>query len=62
MLIIEVKRGNVDKALKAMRRKIKVTKQLLQIREGKQFTKKSQRKRYKLQKAKYRQKYLDSLD
>ena len=29
MLIVEVKKGNVDGALKIMRRKVKLTKQLL---------------------------------
>jgi len=62
MLIVEVKKSNVDRALKIMRRKVKLTKQLVKLREGKQFTKKSQRKRVQLQKAKYKQKYLESLD
>ena len=62
MLIVEVKKSNVDRALKIMRRKVKLTKQLVKLREGKQFTKKSQRKRVQLLKAKYKQKYLESLD
>ena len=62
MLIVEVKKGNVDRALKVMRRKVKVTKQLLKLRNGKHFTKKSQQKRLQLQKARYRQQYLDDLD
>tara|TARA_R110000824_G_scaffold317609_1_gene504805 strand:+ start:318 stop:506 length:189 start_codon:yes stop_codon:yes gene_type:complete len=62
MLIVEVKKGNVDRALKAMRRKLKLTKQLVKLRNGKHFTKNSQRKRLQLQKAKYRQHYLDELD
>jgi len=62
MLIVEVKKGNVDRALKVMRRKMKLTKQLLKLRDGKHFTKKSQRKRLQLQKARYRQQYLDDLD
>ena len=62
MLIVEVRKGNVDRALKVMRRKVKVTKQLLKLRTGKHFTKKSQRKRLQLQKARYRQQYLDDLD
>jgi len=62
MLIVEVRKGNVDRALKVMRRKVKVTKQLLKLRNGKHFTKKSQRKRLQLQKARYRQQYLDDLD
>ena len=39
MLIVEVKKGNVDRALKLMRRKVKTTKQLLKLRSGKHFTK-----------------------
>ena len=62
MLIVEVKKGNVDRALKIMRRKVKLTKQLLKLRQGKHFTKKSERKRLQLQKAKYRQQYLDEMD
>jgi small subunit ribosomal protein S21 len=62
MLIVEVKKGNVDRALKVMRRKVKLTKQLFKLRNGKHFTKKSQRKRLQLQKARYRQQYLDDLD
>tara|TARA_B100001250_G_C19374034_1_gene603269 strand:+ start:389 stop:577 length:189 start_codon:yes stop_codon:yes gene_type:complete len=62
MLIVEVKKGNVDRALKIMRRKVKLTKQLFKLRDGKHFTKKSQRKRLQLQKARYRQQYLDEMD
>tara|TARA_Y100001937_G_C7018628_1_gene284338 strand:- start:549 stop:737 length:189 start_codon:yes stop_codon:yes gene_type:complete len=62
MLIVEVKKGNVDRALKIMRRKVKLTKQLLNLRNGKHFIKKSERKRLQLQKAKYRQEYLDEMD
>ena len=62
MLIVEVKKGNVDRALKIMRRKVKLTKQLLNLRNGKHFIKKSDRKRLQLQKAKYSQEYLDEMD
>jgi len=62
MLIVEVRRSNVDQALKIMRRKVKLTKQLVNLRNGRHFTKKSQRKRLQLQKAKYKQRYLDDLD
>tara|TARA_B100001094_G_scaffold294140_1_gene314538 strand:+ start:957 stop:1145 length:189 start_codon:yes stop_codon:yes gene_type:complete len=62
MLIVEVKKGNVDRALKIMRRKVKLTKQIFKLRDGKHFTKKSQRKRLQLQKAKYRQQHLDEMD
>jgi len=62
MLIVEVRKGNVDRALKIMRRKVKLTKQLLNLRNGRQYIKKSERKRHQLQKAKYKQIYLDDLD
>jgi small subunit ribosomal protein S21 len=62
MLIVEVRKGNVDRALKIMRRKVKLTKQLFKLRDGKHFTKKSQKKRLQLQKARYRQQYLDEMD
>ena len=62
MLIVEVRKGNVDRALKIMRRKVKLTKQLFKLRNGKHFTKKSQKKRLQLQKARYRQQYLDEMD
>ena len=62
MLIVEVKKVNVDRALKIMRRKVKLTKQIFKLRDGKHFTKKSQRKRLQLQKAKYRQQHLDEMD
>ncbi len=55
MLIVEVKKGNVDRALKIMRRKVKLTKQTIKLRQGKHFIKKSERKRLQLQKARYRQ-------
>ena len=62
MLIVEVRRGNVESALKIMRRKIKLTKQLLKLRNGRTYIKKSERKRHQLQKAKYQQRYLDEID
>tara|TARA_R110000824_G_scaffold17221_1_gene70216 strand:- start:567 stop:755 length:189 start_codon:yes stop_codon:yes gene_type:complete len=62
MLIVEVKRGNVEVALKVMRRKVKLTKQLLKLRNGRNYIKKSERKRHQLQKAKYQQRYLDEMD
>ena len=62
MLIVEVRKGNVDRALKIMRRKVKLTKHLFKLRDGKHFTKKSQKKRLQLQKARYKQQYLDEMD
>ena len=62
MLVVEVIKGNIDRALKIMRRKVKLTKQLIKLRDGRQFTKKPQIKRTQLQKARYHQKYLDDID
>ena len=62
MLIVEVLGENVDRALKVMRRKVRLTKQLVKLRNGRYHTKNSERKRYKLQKAKYQQRYLDEMD
>jgi ribosomal protein S21 len=62
MLIVEVRNSNVDQALKIMRRKVKLTKQMFKLRYGKHFTKKSQVSRLVFQKARYHQKYLDDLN
>ena len=54
MLIIPVKDGeNIDRALKRFKRKFDRTKTMKQLRERKQFTKPSVRKRQQLLKAKY---------
>jgi ribosomal protein S21 len=57
MLKVEVKKGNIDRAIKAMRYKIKRTKLLKTLREQKTFTKKSQKKRLQLEKAIARQQW-----
>ena len=62
MLIVEVQKGNVAKALKILSRRVKLTKQLIKIRKSRNYIKKSEQKRHNLQKAKYKQKYLDELD
>ena len=52
MLVIPVKDGeNIDRALKRFKRKFLQTKVLKEIRERKEFTKKSDRLRVKKQKA-----------
>ena len=51
MLKIEVKKGNLERAIKAMRYKIKRTKLIKELRERKTFTKKSQKRRLQLEKA-----------
>jgi small subunit ribosomal protein S21 len=54
MLIIPVKEGEaIDRALKRYKRKFDRTKMMRQIRDRKQFSKPSVRKRTKLIKAKY---------
>jgi small subunit ribosomal protein S21 len=54
MLIIPVKEGEaIDRALKRYKRKFDRTKMMRQIRDRKQFSKPSVKKRAKLIKAKY---------
>jgi len=61
MLIIKVgKNEHIDKALKRYKHKVIKTKQMKEIRERQEFTKKSQRKRKKIEKAKYVQKMRDN--
>ncbi len=62
MLIVEVKKGNVDRALKVMRRKVRLTKQLFKLRNGRNYIKKSEQERHQLQEPKDRQEYLDDMD
>jgi small subunit ribosomal protein S21 len=53
MLIIEVKNGNIELALKQYKGKVIKTKQLKKLRDQQDFTKPSIKNRLKLQKAKY---------
>ena len=54
MLIIKLdKKTNIEKALKQLKSKVIRTKQLRALRDRKQFTKPSQKKRLQKQKAKY---------
>lgn len=54
MLIIPVKEGeNIDRALKRYKRKTRNTKVLNQLRENKQYTKKSVKRRRQKEKASY---------
>jgi len=56
MLIIEVKEGeNIERALKRYKRKTRNTKLINQLRERKNFTKKSVRRRKQIDKAAYKQ-------
>ena len=54
MLIIPVKDGeNIDRALKRFKRKFDRTKTMKQLRDRKQFTKPSVKRRSQVQKAQY---------
>ncbi len=53
MLIIKVEKGNIEKALKSYKYKVRNTGQTQALRDGKQYTKPSIAKRAKIQKAKY---------
>ena len=45
MLIINIKNGNIESALKEYKRKVQSTKQIEQLRERKEFVKKSVKNR-----------------
>jgi len=54
MLIIKVNKGeNIDRALKRYRYKVIQTKQLVDLKEGREYEKPSLKKRKKMAKAKY---------
>ena len=53
MLIIEVKKGNIEKALKLYKSKVIRTKQLKKLRDNQQYIKPSETKRKQMAKAKY---------
>jgi len=60
MIIIEVgKRENIERALKRYKYKVIKSKQMDEVRKRKEFTKKSQKRRKKLEKAKYIQQLRD---
>ncbi len=61
MIIITVKEGeNIDRALKRYKRKHRNVKVMNNIRERKEFTKKSVKRRREIQKAAYIQKLRDA--
>lgn len=61
MIIIKVNQGeNIDRAIKRFRRKLKNIKLVPELRERKQFTKKSIKRRRTIQLAEYKEKYLRS--
>jgi small subunit ribosomal protein S21 len=55
MLITNVENGNIEKALKILKRKVFSTKQLQELRNRKEFEKPSIVKRKMISKAKYKQ-------
>jgi small subunit ribosomal protein S21 len=62
MLIVEVRHGKIEKALKMMRRKTIKTKLLPTLRKNRNYIKKSERRRIEIQKAQYRQWKTDQED
>lgn len=60
MLIVEVKRDNIERVLKMMKHKVRSTKQYQKLRDSRYFTKKSQVKRLQKQKAIHKQKLKDN--
>ncbi len=59
MLIIKVDKGGIEKAIKKLRRKVRNVKQINKLRDNKQFTKPSVKKRLQKQKAVYIQRLKD---
>ncbi len=53
MLKIKVKKGNINQALKNLKNKVFKTKMINDLRERKEFTKKSVKRRAEIDKAKY---------
>lgn len=59
MLRIKINEGeSIDRALKRYKRKHKSVKQAKELRDRKQFTKKSVKMREKLKKAQYKEQYI----
>jgi small subunit ribosomal protein S21 len=56
MLIVKVKKSDIERALKELKSKVIRTRQNSHLNYRKEFTKKSVEKREELNKAKYRQK------
>ena len=56
MLIVDIKNGNIESALKEYKRKVQKVKQVEELRERKEFTKKSVKKRLQLEEAKRKNK------
>ena len=58
MLIINVKGGNVEAALKDYKKKVQNSKQIEQLRDRQTFTKPSVKNRLKMEEAKRKNKFL----
>ena len=57
MLIVDIKNGNIESALKEYKRKVQKVKQIEELRERKEFIKKSVKNRLQLEEAKRKNKY-----
>ena len=62
MLRVPVIKNNLNKALKAFKKKFKNTKVIKELREKQQYIKKSTKKRLIKNKAIHKQKYLNNTD
>ena len=58
MLIINVKGGNIEEALKDYKRKVQNSKQIEKLRDRQTFTKPSVKKRLQMEEAKRKNKFL----
>jgi small subunit ribosomal protein S21 len=58
MLIINVKSGNIESALKDYKRKVQNSKQIEQLRDRQTFVKPSVKKRLQMEEAKRKNKFL----
>jgi small subunit ribosomal protein S21 len=57
MLIVDIKNGNIESALKEYKRKVQKVKQIEELRERKEFIKKSVKNRLQIEEAKRKNKY-----
>jgi small subunit ribosomal protein S21 len=60
MLMIDVKDGNVERALKEFKRKVMKTRLVQELRERQSYTKKSVKRREEIIKAQYRETLKDN--
>ena len=61
MLIIDIKGGNIEGALKQYKKKVQSTKQIEELRKRQEYVKKTTVKREKMKKAKYKQAMMNKL-